>query len=258
MLPSSEHTRIDRTHRPNMLLTTVVYRTAGSEMRMAQSQISSHSSLGKVFFSPTNLATQRKRALAIRLHIQHGLVNRQLLHFMHLRKNLKKFQLKSRQRPKVCSFRFTQERTSCFTAEHALSASYAPQKFCCMLRHEENLCLFVIAFWGYVSTQCMYSWPARTLLSPPPTHPTPPHPPHLKRCHVECDSTCVEEGTQLQGRYCRTPPHPTASRDDAMLVWLHVCQKKECSFKNGFVPPQPAAVGDDATQSAAARILVAN
>ena len=110
---------------------------------------------------------------------------------------------------------------------------------------------------------------ARTLLS----HPTPPHR-IWRRCHVECDSTYVEEGTQLQGRYCPTPPHPTASEDDAMLSvaasvskertqlqgrycptpphptpphlktmpcwgWPQVCQRKERSCKDVIVPPHP-------------------
>ena len=46
-------------------------------------------------FSPTFLATQRKRTLVIRLHFLHGLVNRQRLPFLHLRKNLKDLNLRA-------------------------------------------------------------------------------------------------------------------------------------------------------------------
>ena len=65
------------------------------------------------------------------------------------------------------------------------------------------------------------------IVPPTPPHPTPSH---LKRCHVECDSTYVEEGTMLSvaaGRNAAAwtllspqlnPPHPSASKDDALLV----------------------------------------
>ena len=46
-------------------------------------------------FSPTFLATERKRTLVIRLHFLHGLVNRQRLPFLHLRKNLKDLNLRA-------------------------------------------------------------------------------------------------------------------------------------------------------------------
>ena len=102
-----------------------------------------------------------------------------------------------------------------------------------------------------------------------------------------------KEGTQLQGRYCPTPPHPTASEDDAMLsvtarmsrrersckdvivpphptpphlktmpcwAWPQVCQRKERSCKDVIVPPHPTpphptASEDDAMLSVTARML---
>ena len=43
-----------------MLLITVVYRTAGSEMQTVQSQISSHSSLAKAFIFTNQLGNEEK------------------------------------------------------------------------------------------------------------------------------------------------------------------------------------------------------
>ena len=58
---------------------------------------------------------------------------------------------------------------------------------------------------------------SRTLLS----HPTQPHPPRIWR---RCGSTYVDEGTQLQGRYCPTPPNPTPQHLERMpcSVWPQV------------------------------------
>ena len=82
---------------------------------------------------------------------------------------------------------------------------------------------------------------ARTLLShPQPTpphsrtllsHPTQPHPPRIWR---RCGSTYVDEGTQLQGRYCPTPP---ASGDDATLSVAARMSTRERSCKDVIVPP---------------------
>ena len=97
---------------------------------------------------------------------------------------------------------------------------------------------------------------ARTLLSHPiPPHPTPPHR-IWRRCHVECDSTYVEEGTQLQGRYCPTPPHPTASEDDAMLSVAASVSKERTQLQGRYcpTPPHPTASEDDAMLSVTASV----
>ena len=90
---------------------------------------------------------------------------------------------------------------------------------------------------------------ARTLLSPP--HPTPPHPPPLKRCHVECDARISR-----RQRTCPTPPHPTPPHLETM-PWLSVAARNAAVRTVLLPPPHPPALWDDATQSVAARILVA-
>ena len=75
-----------------------------------------------------------------------------------------------------------------------------------------------------------------------PPHPTPP-PRIWRRCHVECGSTYVDEGTQLQGRYCPTPtpPHPTppASGDDAMLSVAASVSKEGTQLPGRYFPTPP-------------------
>ena len=77
---------------------------------------------------------------------------------MHLRKDLKRFKLKSRRRPKFVAS--VSRKSGQVVSQQSMRWAFRMDRkiFWGMLRHEEKLCLFVIAFWGYVSTQCMYSW----------------------------------------------------------------------------------------------------
>ena len=70
-----------------------------------------------------------------------------------------------------------------------------------------------------------------------PPHPNPPHTPHPMPHSV---TARIEEGTQLQGRCSPTPPHPTASGDDAMLsVAAHV-PKVNAAVRMVLSPPIPS------------------
>ena len=82
-----------------------------------------------------------------------------------------------------------------------------------------------------------------------PPHPTPPHPPHLKRCHVECESTydhvCRAGNAAARTLLSHptpphpTPPHPTASEDDALLAVAASVSKEGTQLQGRYSPPHP-------------------
>ena len=65
-----------------------------------------------------------------------------------------------------------------------------------------------------------------------------------------------KEGTQLPGRYYPTPPHPTASGDDAMLSVAASVSKEGTQLPGRYypTPPHPPASGDDAMLTVAASV----
>ena len=78
-----------------------------------------------------------------------------------------------------------------------------------------------------------------TLLS----YPTPPHPTASgDDAMLSVAASVSKEGTQLPGRYYPTPPHPTASETMPCWVWPQVCQRKERSCQDVIIPPHPTRI----------------